>query len=98
MCKTIDHGDREKDVSKIGMDSNSEERNFAEIGGRGLSGRDRKEKDRSLVMPRKRLYRSTTVGDNGKMSCLMEFNTGLTDAEAEKKKTLLQEAVEDDSH
>lgn len=32
------------------------------------------------------------------MSCLMEFNTGLTDAEAEKKKTLLQEAVEDDSY
>lgn len=45
-----------KTIPKIGMDSNSEERNFAEIRGRGLlKGRGRREKDRSLVMPRKRL-------------------------------------------
>lgn len=38
----------------------------------GAFGRGRKEKDQSLVIPRKRLNKSMTVGDNGKMS-LMEF-------------------------
>lgn len=48
-------------------------------------GRGLKEKTGRWSCPESGFIKSMTAGDNGKMSGLMDFNTGLTDAEAEKK-------------
>jgi len=73
--QTIDHGEvtEKKTFPKIGMDSNSEKCKRAEIGGRGLLVEAERKKTSRWSCPKSGFYGSTTAGDNGKMSGLMEF-------------------------